>query len=337
MQHNIPLAPLTTFGIGGVADYFVVVQNEGELREAVDFAKERSVRVTVLGGGSNMLVSDGGVRGLVIHNQITGCTYTSVLDEVVLATVGAGMMLDACIEAFVTRGLWGLENLSAIPGTIGATPVQNVGAYGVEVRDCIDRVHVFDIETGASKEFSNEECHFAYRDSRFKQSGGERYIVTRVVFRLSNNPMPKLGYKDLQIAFGDTNPTLAEIREAIVRIRAGKFPDWRMLGTAGSFFKNPVIPNIQFETLRTTYPLLPGFPQDDGIHTKIPLGFVLDKILQLRGVTEGTVGTYEGQALVVVNHGNATCAEVDTFARSIEEKVFTATGIHIEREVKIIS
>lgn len=337
IQNNILLAPLTTFGIGGSADFFVRVGTEDELREAVRYAKERSLRITVLGGGSNMLVSDNGVRGLVIHNCIQGTTYTYEQDISVRVTVGAGVMLDAFIQELVERGLWGLENLSAIPGTVGATPVQNVGAYGVEVCDCIQHVRVFDTETEAFCEFDNTSCHFGYRDSRFKQPGGERYIVTQVTFILSSTQSQKLSYKDLQSTFGDASPTLAEIREAVIRIRSNKFPDWHVLGTAGSFFKNPIIPNAQFDALRITYPLLPGFQQDDGIHTKVPLGFILDKILHLRGVTIDTVGTYEGQALVVVNHGSATCAEVDTFAKGIEEKVFLATGIRIEREVKIIS
>lgn len=331
IQLNVPLGTYTTLRIGGPAEYFVMVHSEDELKEAVAWAKAHTRPITVLGEGSNVLIADEGIKGLVIKNEIGGIS-TKETEDKVHVTAGAGVHWDELVADTVARGLWGFENLSGIPGTAGATPVQNVGAYGVEVSERIAVVRVYDIQTETCKELTLAECMFAYRDSVFKHEEGKRYIVVAVTYVLHRQPSPNLTYKDLSEYFSERKPTLENIRRAVIEIRKGKFPDLRKVGTAGSFFKNPVISRAKFEELRARYATLPGFDTKDGV--KIPLGYVLDRVLGLRGMQEGDVGTYEHQALVLVNHGNASAREVEAFAGNIERKVFEATGIRIEREVR---
>lgn len=334
IKENIPLAPYTTLKIGGSAEYFVEVYDITELHDAVSFAHEKSLPISVIAGGSNVLVSDEGVNGLVIKVALEGVSLEEDINSSVVVSAGAGEDFDAFIARAVQSGWWGIENLSAIPGSVGATPVQNVGAYGLEVRDVIEWVEVFDTKANDTKRLTVSECSFGYRDSIFKHEEGKKYIVTRVAYRLKKDGEPQITYRDLAEWFagaGDT-PTLAEVRAAVMRIRSRKFPDWNTTGTAGSFFKNPVISHEEYESLKETYADMPGYKLEDG-SVKVPLGWIFDKILDARGVTEGNVGTYEGQALVVINHGSATQKEVDAFANKLAQNVFDATKITIEREV----
>lgn len=333
IQQNILLAPHTTLGIGGPAEHFIEAETQTDVVNAVRWAKERNLNITILGSGSNVLVSDDGVKGLVIRMGMRGVTYNEENGTTVLMTAGAGVILDELICELTKRGLWGLENLSGIPGTVGATPIQNVGAYGVEVSDVIHSVKVFDIETGDVHEFDNATCGFAYRHSFFKTEAGKRYIVLRVTFRLSRTPHPQCAYKDLAEQFAKTvNPSLADIRDSVLNIRSAKFPDWKMLGTAGSFFKNPIISYSTFELLQRKYPELPGYIEPSGM-VKISLGWILDKVLGKKGYRMGKVGLYEKQALVLVNHGGATEQEVKIFSENIIREVMEKTGIAIEYEV----
>jgi UDP-N-acetylmuramate dehydrogenase len=334
IEANVPLREHTTFHIGGSADAFVVVRSEDELVEAVKYAQQHELKITVMAGGSNMLVADEGVRGLVIKVAIPGIAYEPTGTYETNARVGAGVMLDDLVADTVTRGFWGLENLSAIPGTVGATPVQNVGAYGVEVASRIVSVRALDCTTGVFREFTNIECNFGYRMSFFKTNEGARYIITSVVFCFTKIPTPHVQYADLRRAFADADPTLLDIRTEVMRIRSEKFPDWHVIGTAGSFFKNPHITAAAFHTLRERYSDAPGYDDGRGL-VKVPLGWIIDKVLGMKGAREGNVGTYAAQSLVIVNHGGATAAEVDAFARTIESRVHEATGITIEREVRM--
>ena len=325
------LAHHTTLKVGGAAEYFTVVTTEAELVSAVDWAKAHAAPITVLGGGSNVLVSDEGVRGLVIKNAIAGFSVTTSADTI-LVTVGAGEVFDDVVAKAVEAGWWGLENLSHIPGSVGATPVQNVGAYGVEVKDVIASVRVFDTAVMKFKMLSPTDCLFGYRDSVFKKPTGQHYVITSVTFRLSCTSTPHLSYRDLAEYFADKNPTLAEIREAVIAIRSRKFPDWQVVGTAGSFFKNPTITTEAFARLSAKYEGIPSYVVSDHL-VKVPLGWLLDKALNLKGVQDGPVGTYEGQALVLVNRGGATASDIARFAEKIVDAVKTETGIDIEWEV----
>lgn len=335
IKAHVPLAPHTTLHVGGVAEQFVSVTSRKELHAALAHASNEAMPVTILGGGSNVLISDDGVPGLVIKNEIHGITCKKQ-GTVVYCTVGAGESWDAFVAHAVTHGWWGIENLSAIPGSVGATPIQNVGAYGVEVATVIESVEVFDQVTGTIQRLTPAECAFAYRDSLFKHADGRNYIVTAVTFALHTTPTPQLQYADLQNYFGaDASPTLGAVRDAVIEIRSRKFPDWHKTGTAGSFFKNPIITRKHYEALLAKHPKLPMYPVDEE-RVKVPLGWVLDNMLQLRGVHHGNVGTYKGQALVIVNCGSASAREIDQFATMIEERVYDATGITIAREVTCI-
>jgi len=326
-----PLAPHTTLKVGGRAEYFTTVSSKEELVASVAQAHENNWPLHILGGGSNVLVSDSGVTGLVIKNAMKGVSPQYV-GETVELTVGAGEVLDEVVAHTVARGWWGIENLSHIPGTVGATPVQNVGAYGVEVKDIITQVEVFDCTTLEFKTLSNAECMFAYRHSLFKTELGQKYIVTSVTFALSLTPKPVLSYKDLNARFADVEPSQSDIRQAVIEIRSKKFPNWNEVGTAGSFFKNPIITKDAYHELLKRYPELPGFNVND-TEVKLPLGWVLDRVLRVRGVRVGNVGTYEGQALVIVNEGGATAKEIETFANTIVKQVENAIDVVIEWEV----
>jgi UDP-N-acetylmuramate dehydrogenase len=335
-EATVSLAPYTTFQVGGVAEYFTRVETVAALRAALAEASAARLPVTILGGGSNVLVADTGLAGCVIKNDIAGWVVATPSAEVVHLTVGAGMEWDALVAATVQEGWWGLENLSAIPGTVGATPIQNVGAYGVEVAEHIVSVAAVHRETGAPREFTNAECAFGYRDSYFKTAAGREWVVTAVTFALSTIPQPRLQYRDLAERFADTIPSQAAIRTAVYDIRGAKFPDWHTVGTAGSFFKHPIISAASYEILSERYPGLPGFVQADGT-VKVSLGWILDTVCHLKGVYDGVVGCYEGQALVVVQRGGAQAADILRFAESVAEQVQAATDIVIEWEVTYLS
>lgn len=328
---SVPLAPLTTLRVGGVAEQFAVIRDEDELVAAYAYAAQHALPVCVLGGGSNTLVADSGVGGLVIRVDVQGVVFDAAA-EGVQVTAGAGVVFDELVSMCVSRSYWGLENLSAIPGTVGATPVQNVGAYGVEVCELISAVRAYDTETNSFVVFTADQCAFAYRDSRFKRESG-RYVVTSVTYQLTHAPKPRLAYKDLAIWFADTPaPTLTEIRQAVVAIRSKKFPNLQVVGTAGSFFKNPVVTAGEGERLRLLYPELPLFPTADG-RVKVAAGWLFEHVLKLKGVRDGNVGTFAGQALVIVTYEGATASEVDAFAKRISDDVLSLTGVAIEREV----
>ncbi len=332
---NHLLKDYTTLKVGGEAAYFFSVTNESEVMVVVQFAKEKALPVLMLGGGSNLLVDDAGFPGVVIYNQIKGVEVCSEEEDSVIIKMGAGEVLDEVVEYTVKQGWWGIENLTSIPGTVGATPVQNVGAYGVEIGEVITEVEVIDMRSGEKKKIKKVDCDFAYRDSLFKSSEGKNYFITHVCISLSKKAKPKIDYADLKKIFLEKNPTQSEIRNALIEVRAGKFPDWRVVGTAGSFFKNPIITAILKEELLLQYESLPVYPAEDGMF-KISLGYVLDKVCGLRGYRKGAVGLSEAQALVLINYGGATAEEIKNFVDEVSEKVFEKTKIKISPEVNFV-
>lgn len=338
MKENVSLKEYTTFKIGGNALYFTLARSVEDLKEALLFAREKKVPVFVLGGGSNIVVSDEGFPGLVIKNEISGIQYVSKEDGVVEVTAGAGENWDDFVRQTVEKGLYGLENLSAIPGTVGAAPVQNIGAYGVEVTACVKEVVAFDTESWQLRRFSNDECRFEYRNSFFKTEEGKKYIIVHVVFNLSDAGKVNITYNDLKKYFQEKNsmvPTLKEVRDAVVEIRTKKLPDLNKYGTAGSFFKNPIIAVSHYETLKKQYPLMPSYIVDE-THVKIPLAWVLDNVCGFRGYKKGNVGVYENQALVLVNFGDAAAKEVKQLAEEMISEVKNKTNIDVETEVQFI-
>ena len=337
------LKEFTTFKIGGPAQFFCSVKNEADLVTAVAYAKEHKLEIFILGGGSNILIRDKGFAGLVIKMEIMGMKFAEGIesvegnDGITRATVLAGESWDGFVREVVARGLFGVETLSYIPGTVGAAPVQNIGAYGSEVKDTVESVRVFDIVENTFKDFSHTQCEFEYRSSIFKREVG-RYIIVSVVFALKKNGKVSIAYKDLKEFFtqkGNTEPTLAEVRDAVIEIRTRKLPDVALVGTAGSFFKNPIITREHADTLKKGYADLPVYPVDESF-VKVSLAWVIDHICNYKGISKGNVGTYKNQALVLVNNGDATAAEIISFAEEIKKVVKEKTNIDAEFEVQII-
>lgn len=335
IQENVILAPFTTFKLGGPAKYFCRAKSEAELIEAVKFAKSKDLPILVIGGGSNLLISDAGFNGLVVRNEIMGIEWKDTEGGSVIVRAGAGEDWEGLVGQTVERGLYGLECLSSIPGTVGASPVQNIGAYGVDVSKAVQSVRVLDTVSMQVIELSNADCHFAYRDSIFKHEKG-RYIVTAVVYLLKKDGKVDISYKDVKEYFAKkkiVSPTLAEVRQAVIEIRKNKLPDWTKWGTAGSFFKNPIISSEEFALLKERYPEMPSYPEPDG-RVKVSLGWILDKLCDARGLIIGNVSTHDKQALVVVAKPGATATEVVAFAQELMRRVKDKTGIEIEGEVE---
>ncbi len=325
ITERVLLAEHTTFRIGGPARYFARVHTIEEVRAAFAFAKEKGLSVFVLGGGSNVLVADAGFDGLVIHLALEG-----VVREGDMLVAAAGESWDAVVEHAVAEGLWGVENLSGIPGTVGAAPIQNIGAYGSEVKDTLAWVEAFDTETGGVVRITGAECGFGYRTSRFKKEPGQ-FVILRAAFALHSAGKPNALYKDL---VGAESFSLAEVRARVLAIRAGKFPDLAKEGTAGSFFLNPTVTPEKASELLAAYPGMPQFPVEGGV--KLSLAWLLDKVLEAKGMQVGGARLYEKQPLVIAASRDATAADVRELAEKVLALVKNKFLINIEPEVRIL-
>lgn len=344
LRARVPLAPLTTLGVGGEARWFVEVTQVEQLAEACAWASARGVPVTVLAGGSNVVVADAGVDGLVLHVAMRGIGVEPAGEGRVRVRVGAGEPWDPFVEAMVARGLAGLECLSGIPGTVGATPIQNVGAYGQEVARVIASVEVWDRETNQVARLSREACGFGYRTSRFKAADAGRFIVLGVTFVLEPGA-PTVTYPDVvawlsRAADAGPTPTLALVREAVLAIRRGKGmvldpadPDTR---SVGSFFTNPIVPEARLETLgEASGARVPTYPAGPG-RVKVPAAWLLEQAGCARGYTgenpEARVGLSTKHTLALVNRGGATAAEVVAFAAHLVRRVDARFGVRLVPE-----
>ncbi len=337
IEENVVLAPFTTLGVGGPARFFARASSFEDVVRIVKFAKEKKLNITPIGGGSNILVSDKGVDGVVVKMEIPGLIWEEIDEDSVLLTASAGEEWDQVVKESVSNRLYGLENLSGIPGFTGAAPVQNIGAYGVELSDVVLRVEAYDTAKEKKIIFIKEECSFGYRESVFKNSPG-RFLITAVTMSLSKKADLISHYKDVAEGIkGKTGSlSVADMRELVLDIRSKKFPDADRLGSAGSFFKNPVITISEYERIKTKYPDIPSYPHGSQ-HVKVPLAWILDNILHLRGVRSGAVGLFDSQPLVLITSDGATQTEVSLFAEEIKRKVKEATGIEIHHEVKFLS
>jgi UDP-N-acetylmuramate dehydrogenase len=332
-QFSVPLAPFTTFHIGGAARVFIEAHSEKEIQEAIAYAHENNLSLYPLGAGSNLLVPDAGVEGVVLKMASHTIAFEKEGDDTLLVA-DAGTPWGKVVGAASEQNLFGIENLAGIPGTIGGASIQNIGAYGAELADAFVYADCIDGITGEKKRITRADAAFGYRASFFKAH--RAVIITRVALRLSKNASPNIAYADLARAHesGISLSTPREISDAIRAIRAKKFPLSEKEGTAGSFFKNPIISPEQADLLRNHFPDIPLFPQDDGT-IKITLAWLLDHALSLKGFSRGRVRLYEKQPLIIVARGGATATEVGALADEIAKRVFDATGIVIEREVEM--
>ena len=300
-----------------------------ELRALLE--QYRGQEILAIGAGSNLLFR-GDYDGVVLHSAMRRARATDENGDEVLIEAESGLVMDELIAQLCDMGLWGLENLSHIPGEVGASAVQNVGAYGVEAKDAIVRVKAIAIADGQERVFENEECRYGYRDSIFKNELKGQYIVTSVVYRLWKTPHPVLDYGHLRAVTGDT-PTPNQVREAVMQIRRQKLPEVSELGSAGSFFKNPIVPREQYERIAAEYEKVPHFEQDGGV--KIPAAWLIEQC-GWKGKRVGGAQVYEKQPLVIVNADDATPEDVMTLAEQICRSVEEKFGIHISPEVNYI-
>lgn len=338
IRKNEPLAPYTTLRVGGAADFFCVAKKVEDIIEATKFAKKEKIPLYVMGGGSNIIIPDDGVRGLVVMSELKGLLMRNLGNYTKELIVSSGENWDDVVSYSVKEGLYGLENLSGIPGTVGAAPIQNIGAYGAEVSEFIKSVRCINLKTNKEEVFSNDECKFGYRESVFKKATGSHLFVTAVVFELESTGRVNIGYSDLKNRFKDSyssNLTPTDIRDAVIEIRKNKLPDYRLIGSAGSFFKNPVITSKKYDEIKALCIDMPIFEsQDQDGEIKIPLAWILDNVLQLKGHIVGGAQIHVKQPLVIVNIGNATSKDIEDLAQFVEKKVMEKFRIKIEREVK---
>jgi len=340
VKTDVPLAPFTTLGVGGLARFFAEACTEADVREAIDFSRRRHLPLFVLGAGSNLVVADVGFPGVVLKIAIKGIDESDAGGER-LFQCGAGEDWDSFVAHAVERGCSGVECLSGIPGTVGATPVQNVGAYGQEVADTITNVYALDLETGEVNEFSPEACGFAYRTSIFNTIARGRYIILGVRFALEQNGRPKIEYRDLKNYFASQSgePSLQEVRKAVREIRHSKAmlivegdEDCR---SAGSFFKNPVVDQAKFAEIEGIAEKrglkVPSFPADDG-KVKVPAAWLVEQSGFPKGTTRGRVGISRRHSLAIVNRGGATAAEIVNLKDGIQNAVKAHFGIDLSPE-----
>ena len=334
IYNDINLASRNSFGVSESARSVVEFDSAEDLREI--FGAECPDKWYVLGAGNNTLFTQY-YDGVIFTPTCSSLTILSDDAEGVDVRVEAAYDWDTLVAWSVGEGLWGIENLSAIPSSVGAAPVQNIGAYGAEVKDVITTVEYFDVNTLEVVRLSNKECHFAYRESIFKQELRGRAIILAVEMHLSRLPRPNLGYGDVvNEVEARGGATLENIREAICAIRGRKLPDPKVLGNAGSFFKNPIVERSVAERLLSEYPDMPSYavPNDDN-HVKLAAGWLIDKA-GLKGYRDGRVGVHENQALVLVNYGGATGGEVIALAKYVSQCVNNKFGVEISSEVNLL-
>ena len=331
---NYPILRYNTFGMDVKTSCFVEYSSVSELQSFLS-AKEYSLPLLHIGGGSNLLfLSD--FKGTILHSAIKGIDITEESDEWIDIKVGAGEVWDDFVSYTVSKGFYGAENLSIIPGEVGASAVQNIGAYGVEAKDIILTVHTVRISDSSERVFSNEECRYSYRNSIFKGEMKGQYIVTHITFRLRKSPVFHLSYGNISSELEKRNlsPSLANIRDIIIEVRRSKLPEPEEFGNAGSFFMNPMVSMQKFKQLESEFPDIPHYPVDENT-VKIPAGWMIDRC-GWKGRNIGPAGVYHKQALVLVNLGGATGKDISCLADEIIKSVYEKFGVDIHPEVNYI-
>ncbi len=335
IRENVSLKNFNTFGIDAYAKFFVEINEEAELKELFADAKWHSIKRLVLGGGSNVLFTQD-FEGLVIRINIRGIQHV-INHEKVMVEAGAGEVWNDFVNYCVDHNFAGVENLSLIPGSVGASPVQNIGAYGVELKDVFESCLAFEIATGEFKEFSKEDCQFAYRESVFKQDLKGQYIICSVKFKLSSTPKFNLSYGAISAELlkrAILHPTIKDISKVVSEIRVSKLPDPSTIGNAGSFFKNPVISKKEFDLIHKQFPEIVHFLVGEN-EVKIAAGWLIEQC-GWKGKIIGNTGTWHNQALVIVNHGGAKGQEIFDFSTEIINSVKKKFDVTLEREVNMV-
>lgn len=333
-QQNIDLSTRMTMHCRAVAQHFAEVTSVDELRQALTMADENGWSVRILGGGSN-IVPTSDVDGLVISMRIRERS-ACVDGDVVHVRFGAGEIWHDVVEWTVNQGWGGMENMALIPGTVGAAPMQNIGAYGVEQAGIFEECEALDRETGKIVRFLSQDCAFGYRESVFKHEHRDRMIITSVTYRLSTKPTVNTTYRDVSeelASMNVTEPTIMDVLNAVVSVRRRKLPDPAVIGNAGSFFKNPVVSSDVAERFRSAHAEVPMYPQPDG-RVKLAAAWLIDQS-GWKGARHGDAGVHDRQALVLVNHGAASGDEILALASAIQSSVLERFGISLEREVNV--
>jgi len=336
IKQHVSLRDLNTFGLESQARYFADVRSAEDLKTLLANPVYQSIPRFILGGGSNVLFTQN-INALVIHPNIKGIEIVKEDDLSVWLKVGGGEVWHDLVMYCVSKNYAGIENLSLIPGTVGAAPMQNIGAYGVEVKDVIESVTAISIGAGEERIFSNEDCQFGYRESIFKKELKDQYIITSVVIKLQKTPV-------FRVEYGDIRNTLAEmqvkelsiqaISEAVIRIRQSKLPDPAKIGNAGSFFKNPEIEQSFYDILKEQFPNIPGYPTEPG-KIKVPAGWLIEQA-GWKGFRDGVVGVHERQALVLVNYGGGKGEDIKVLSEKIKKSVLDKFGIQLSTEVNFV-
>lgn len=332
VYENISLKPYNTFGLESIAKYFIKIDTADDIKEFLQSGYSVHPRF-ILGEGSNVLFT-GQFNGVVLHNEIKGIEVIEKKDSYVLVKVACGENWDSFVSYCVEKNFGGIENLSFIPGSVGASPIQNIGAYGVEVKDVIKSVEAVDLETGKLVFFKNKDCRFEYRDSVFKGELKNKFIITYVVFRLSTRHKLVTHYGNIEKELQNyPEKTIANVRDIVIKTRKEKLPNPVEFGNAGSFFKNPLVKADVAEEILKIYPVMPFWNAGEKI--KLSAAWLIEQG-GMKGKRIGNTGTYPKQPLVIVNYGNATGGEILGFSNEIKKAVFEKFGIELETEVNII-
>ena len=337
IKEHVDIREHCTLRVGGQFRYFLEIDSLDILREACEWSREKGIKTFILGGGSNIVFTDGALSVLALKMKILGFEKVHEGEDYVDINIGAGEEWDSVVARTVEMNLSGIEALSAIPGTTGATPVQNVGAYGKEIADTLVSVEVFDTDTQEVKTLTKSECKFSYRDSIFKNEAKNRYVILSITLRLSTSLPEVPDYPGVKSYFSEKNissPSLQEIREAIIYIRSKKLPNPKIIANVGSFFKNPIVSKNVADNIKVEYPNMTIF-EVDSEHSKVPAGFLIEAC-GLKGKDFGRVSVYKNNAMVLVNNGSATRVDIEHTRDEIIQAVYEKFGLTIETEPEFI-
>lgn len=332
---DYPLVKLNSFGIAVSCRYLARISSIGDLRQILNTTIAHTNPTLVIGGGSNILFTRD-FQGLIILNEIKGIKINKVGKEHTSVTAGGGENWQDLVEFALGHGLGGIENLSLIPGSVGAAPIQNIGAYGVELKEVFNSLEAIDLTSGEIRIFNNADCEFGYRNSIFKNALKDKYFITKVSLRLTNNPVVNTTYgaiSSIMQANKISKPSIRDVSNAVIEIRNSKLPNPLVLGNAGSFFKNPTVDKIDYEGLQLLFPNIPGYT--NGEQVKIPAAWLIEQC-EWKGRRFGDIGVHDKQPLVLVNYGNGKGSEISDLANKIQSSVADKFGISLEAEPTII-